>query len=72
MDDSGVYCIAIHENIWDEQDCATAGGHYNPTLELHGDMNGTPSHAGDLEPFFFISPDPTQYSVSADKPTMFG
>ena len=35
-------------------------------------MNDTPSHAGDLEFFYSLPPETTQYSVSANKPTMFG
>lgn len=50
--EEGKYGVHVHEKgVCDpEADPAfdTAGGHFNPTGEEHGDINADPSHAGDL------------------------
>ena len=68
----GPHCLAIAENNWDGLDCATAGGHWNPAGETHGDMNAYPSHAGDLDFVWFLGENETIYSVTAEKFTMYG
>ena len=64
--------MAIGTYGWDGVDCATAEPHWNPTSEVHGVMNGTPSHAGDLDNFFFLPDDQTQIYLQASKPTLYG
>ncbi len=46
----GKYGVHIHDVGVCDSDTAFegAGGHYNPTGEMHGDINADPSHAGDL------------------------
>ena len=46
----GKYGVHVHETgVCDPADnFKSAGGHFNPTDETHGDLNADPSHAGDL------------------------
>lgn len=46
----GKYGVHVHETGVCDADSAfdTAGGHFNPTMSEHGDINADPSHAGDL------------------------
>lgn len=46
----GKYGVHLHEvGVCDPETAFdTAGGHFNPTDEHHGDINADPSHAGDL------------------------
>lgn len=46
----GEHGIHIHETGVCDADSAfdTAGGHFNPTDEVHGDVDADPSHGGDL------------------------
>ena len=46
----GEYGVHLHETGICDADSGfeSAGGHFNPTDEAHGDANADPSHAGDL------------------------
>ncbi len=46
----GQHGVHIHESGVCDDDAAfdSAGGHFNPTDESHGDANADPSHGGDL------------------------
>lgn len=46
----GEHGVHIHETGVCDADSAfdTAGGHFNPSDEMHGDLDGDPSHGGDL------------------------
>ncbi len=48
----GWYGVHVHETGVCDADADpafdSAGGHFNPTMEEHGDLNADPSHAGDL------------------------
>jgi superoxide dismutase, Cu-Zn family len=46
----GEHGVHIHESgvCDDEAAFESAGGHFNPTDESHGDVNADPSHGGDL------------------------
>ena len=54
--------------------CKTAGMHWNPTSETHGEMNNMtyPSHIGNLKPVKDDMLGNAWYWASADRPTMYG
>ena len=54
--------------------CKTAGGHWNPFSETHGEMNNMtyPSHVGNLLPVKDDSAGNALYYTSAERPTMYG
>lgn len=70
----GKYGVHVHEyGVCDpEADPAfsSAGGHFNPTNEEHGDINADPSHAGDLGNLEVDEEGNFEHEVLAEKVTM--
>ena len=46
--ESGAHGFHIHENAITDDDCSSAGQHFNPSGTDHGGPKTDPSHAGDL------------------------
>ena len=50
--ENAFYGLSVNANAWDGKDCATGGGHYNPTSAPHGKWTNDPAtntkHVGDL------------------------
>lgn len=53
--DPGNHGIHIHRKGNDLEGPSCLCDHYNPTNEVHGGLNTTPSHAGDLGNIYFES-----------------
>ncbi len=68
----GKYGIHVHERgVCDPADAFdSAGGHFNPTEETHGDINADPSHAGDLGNLEADGDGNFEHEVLAEKLTM--
>lgn len=70
----GKYGVHIHETGVCDADADpafdSAGGHFNPTMEEHGDVNADPSHAGDLGNMEVDEEGNFEHEVLAEKLTM--
>jgi Cu-Zn family superoxide dismutase len=68
----GKYGVHIHERgVCDPADAfESAGGHFNPTDESHGDINADPSHGGDLGNLQADGDGNFEHEVLAEKITM--
>jgi Cu/Zn superoxide dismutase len=70
--------FAINERAYTYQGkrpvCKTAGGHWNPFSETHGEMNNMtyPSHVGNLLQITDDGAGNSFYSASAERPTLYG
>lgn len=64
--------VHVHETgVCDSGDAfESAGGHFNPTNEAHGDINADPSHAGDLGNLEVDDEGNFEHEVLAEKLTM--
>lgn len=72
--DEGKYGVHVHEaGVCDTEadpPFDTAGGHFNPTDEEHGDINADPSHAGDLGNLEVDDEGSFEHEVLAEKLTL--
>lgn len=72
--DEGKYGVHVHEVGVCETDAdpafSTAGNHFDPTMEEHGDINADPSHAGDLGNLEVDDVGHFEHEVLAEKLTM--
>lgn len=70
--EEGTYGVHIHETGTCEGDMSfdSAGGHFNPTNEDHGDVNADPSHGGDLGNLDVDGDGNIEHEVLAEKVTM--
>lgn len=68
----GKHGVHVHETgACDPADAfKSAGGHFNPTDESHGDLNADPSHAGDLGNLEADGDGKFEHEVLAEKLTM--
>lgn len=70
----GKYGVHVHETgICDTEGDTpfeSAGGHFDPTMEDHGDVNADPSHAGDLGNLEVDEEGNFEHEVLAEKLTM--
>lgn len=68
----GEHGVHIHETGVCEKDDAfdSAGGHFNPTDEMHGDLDGDPSHGGDLGNMTVAEDGSFEYNVVTSKVTL--
>lgn len=70
----GKYGVHVHETgVCDETTdppFSSAGDHFNPTNEEHGDINADPSHAGDLGNLEVDEDGNFEHEVLAEKLTM--
>lgn len=70
------YGFTINENGWyvSSERCEETGGHWNPTGENHGPMNGVgvDVHAGDIASIRASSYGTANYYAMAYKPTLWG
>ncbi len=70
----GKYGVHVHETGVCDADADpafdSAGGHFNPTNEEHGDINADPSHAGDLGNLEIDDEGNFEHEVLAEKLTM--
>ena len=68
--------FAINKNgyDWKNRNCSTAGPHWNPFNETHGEMNNMsyPSHVGNLKPIDDDGSGNAYYYEKAERPTLFG
>ena len=64
--------VHVHETgVCDtESTFESAGGHFNPTDEMHGDLNADPSHAGDLGNLEVDDEGNFEHEVLAEKLTL--
>ena len=73
---SSKHGFAINEKHydWTTKTCKSAGKHWNPFSETHGEMNNMtyPSHVGNLLPIKDDAAGNAWYSTSAERPTLFG
>lgn len=72
--EEGKYGVHVHEaGVCDpttEPPFDSAGGHFNPTDEEHGDINADPSHAGDLGNLEVDDEGNFEHEVLAEKLTL--
>ena len=70
----GKYGVHVHETGVCDADVEpafdTAGAHFDPTMEDHGDINADPSHAGDLGNMEVDDEGNFEHEVLAEKLTM--
>lgn len=68
----GKYGIHVHETGVCDPEAAfeSAGGHFNPSDETHGDINADPSHGGDLGNLEADADGNFEHEVLAEKVTM--
>lgn len=68
----GEYGVHIHETGVCEKSegFKSAGGHFNPTDEVHGDANADPSHAGDLGNMTVDEDGQFEFWATAEKVTL--
>lgn len=68
----GEHGVHIHETGVCEKDEAfdSAGGHFNPTDEMHGDLDGDPSHGGDLGNMTVAEDGSFEHNVVTSKVTL--
>lgn len=68
----GKHGVHVHETgVCDPGDAfKSAGGHFNPADETHGDLNADPSHAGDLGNLEADGDGKFEHEVLAEKLTM--
>lgn len=68
----GWYGVHVHESgVCDTSgDFESAGGHFNPTGEVHGDLNADPSHAGDLGNMEVNEDGDFEHDITAEKLSM--
>ena len=72
---SSYHGFAINEKaVTQPRQCKTAGRHWNPTNEFHGEMNNMTyhSHVGNLKPIKDTSSGYASYFAAAERPTMYG
>lgn len=70
--EEGKYGVHIHETGICDADAMfdSAGGHFNPTDETHGDINSDPSHGGDLGNIEVDGDGNFEHEVLAEKVSM--
>lgn len=68
----GEHGVHIHETGVCERDdnFESAGGHFNPTDEMHGDLDGDPSHGGDLGNMTVADDGSFEHNVVVSKVTL--
>ena len=59
-------------NWRDKESCDRNRDHFNPTGENHGQMDGSPSHVGDLWPVITDSFGSAYYYQHPNRPTFYG
>ena len=66
------YAFAINERAWDGNDCASAGAHWNPTHEDHGETESGVGHVGDLLQLTSNLKGSVKYFEKASRPMLSG